>query len=171
MWTFRKFRLSKWQDVRQEEAQVLAGASRVDLKLLLPRRRLLRPRMQVLLPQLLLRAVVFSEVCLHFVAISITSVDLGGNIISGMASGAGFSMANRAVDAVLGPRQVEMVHTQAEPQVAQQAPAQMNQPINTSNLCQLQQEQLNQCLSQVGDMSHCNYYFESLKQCQTSSRT
>jgi hypothetical protein len=82
-----------------------------------------------------------------------------------MASGVGFSMANRAVDAVMGPRQVEMVHKTEEPVAS---PAPVAQPIaqSSGNVCQIQQEQLNQCLSQAGDMSHCNYYFDMLKQCQ-----
>jgi hypothetical protein len=88
-----------------------------------------------------------------------------------MASGVGFSMANRAVDAVMGPRQVEMVHrTEEAPAAAPMAApvAVSQQP--SSNVCQLQQEQLNQCLSQAGDMGHCNYYFDMLKQCQQGMR-
>lgn len=89
-----------------------------------------------------------------------------------MASGVGFSMANRAVDAVMGPRQVEMVHRTEE---SAPAAAPMAAPVAvsqqpSSNVCQLQQEQLNQCLSQAGDMSHCNYYFDMLKQCQQGTR-
>jgi hypothetical protein len=49
------------------------------------------------------------------------------------------------------------------------APVAMSQQAS-SNVCQIQQEQLNQCLSQAGDMSHCNYYFDMLKQCQQGSR-
>lgn len=80
-----------------------------------------------------------------------------------MASGVGFSMANRAVDAVMGPRQMEMVHRNED------APAPMSQPgmqQANSNVCQVQQEQLNQCLGQAGDMTHCSFYFDMLKQCQ-----
>lgn len=87
-----------------------------------------------------------------------------------MASGVGFSVANRAVDAVMGPRQVEMVHrTEEAPAAPMAAPVAMSQQ-QSSNVCQIQQEQLNQCLSQAGDMSHCNYYFDMLKQCQQGSR-
>merc|ERR1719191_2286985 len=35
---------------------------------------------------------------------------LMGSMASGMATGVGMSMANRAVDAVMGPRQTEVVH-------------------------------------------------------------
>lgn len=76
-------------------------------------------------------------------------------------------MANRAVDAVMGPRQVEMTHRTEEAPVA----APMAQPVHqarSTNVCQIQQEQLNQCLGQAGDMTHCSYYFDMLKQCQQS---
>jgi hypothetical protein len=94
---------------------------------------------------------------------------IASNIVGGMASGVGFSMANRAVDAVMGPRQVEMVHRTEEASPAPAMPIQANSSTN-SNVCQIQQEQLNQCLSQAGDMSHCNYYFDMLKQCQQGGR-
>lgn len=35
---------------------------------------------------------------------------LMGSMASGMATGVGMSVANRAVDAVMGPRQTEVVH-------------------------------------------------------------
>merc|ERR1719201_1388238 len=35
---------------------------------------------------------------------------LMGSLASGMATGVGMSVANRAVDAVMGPRQTEIVH-------------------------------------------------------------
>ena len=95
-------------------------------------------------------------------------LDLASNIVGGMASGVGFSVANRAVDAVMGPRQVEMVHRTEESAPAAPAAMPVQQP--SSNVCQIQQEQLNQCLSQAGDMSHCNYYFDMLKQCQQGAR-
>ena len=34
-----------------------------------------------------------------------------GSVVTGMAMGTGSAIANRAVDSVLGPRQIEMVHT------------------------------------------------------------
>ena len=88
-----------------------------------------------------------------------------------MASGVGFSVANRAVDAVLGPRQVEMVHRTEDstPAAPMATPVPVSQQASGSNSCQIQQEQLNSCLSQAGDMTHCNYYFDMLKQCQQQS--
>lgn len=67
-----------------------------------------------------------------------------GNVASGMASGVGFGVAQRAVDAVMGPRSVEVVHSNA-PVTAAQAPA-MQQPAQ-QNSCASYQEELNQvCL-------------------------
>lgn len=94
---------------------------------------------------------------------------IASNIVGGMASGVGFSMANRAVDAVLGPRQVEMVHRTEE---NSSAPLPAAAPVAmqaNSNVCQIQREQLNQCLAQAGNMTDCDYYFSVLKQCQQSS--
>jgi hypothetical protein len=38
---------------------------------------------------------------------------LMGNVVAGMAMGTGSAIANRAVDAVMGPRQMEVVHKDA----------------------------------------------------------
>merc|ERR1719313_2074063 len=83
---------------------------------------------------------------------------LMGSMASGMATGVGFSMANRAVDAVMGPRQTEVVHRQeGAPAAPQQA---------AGGKCQFQQDQLNQCLQQSAEVSQCQFYVDSLKQCQ-----
>ena len=75
-------------------------------------------------------------------------------------------MASRAVDAVVGPRSVEVRHVgdnEASPQISQKQPAQ------AAAYCQLQQDQVNQCLSHASDMTYCQNYFEALKQCQQES--
>lgn len=80
---------------------------------------------------------------------------LMGSMMSGMATGVGMSMANRAVDAVMGPRQTEVVHRhEGAPAVAPGAAS-----------CQLQQEQLGQCMK-TGDASSCQFYLDALKACQ-----
>lgn len=100
--------------------------------------------------------------------VNISFIGIGGRIMDGMVSGIGFSMASRAVDAVMGPRQVDMVHRTEEAPAAAAPMPMAQQP--SSNVCQIQQEQLQQCLSQAGDMSNCNYYFDMLKQCQQGGR-
>merc|ERR1719408_736870 len=52
---------------------------------------------------------------------------LMGSMASGMATGVGMSMANRAVDAVMGPRQTELVHRHegAPPAAPAAGPCQM----------------------------------------------
>lgn len=64
-----------------------------------------------------------------------------GNVASGMASGVGFGVAQRAVDAVMGPRSMEVVHSNA-PVTATQAPM-MQQGVQ-QNPCAAYQEELSQ---------------------------
>ena len=88
---------------------------------------------------------------------------LAGSVMHGMASGVGWSMASRAVDAVVGPRSVEMVHRN------ETAPAQAPAPaLGGGGVCQTQQDQVNQCIQHASDISYCQNYFEALKQCQTN---
>merc|ERR1719343_1637800 len=61
---------------------------------------------------------------------------LMGSMASGMATGVGMSVASRAMDSVMGPRQTEVVHRHE----GGGAPA-----AQTAGKCQLQQDQLNQC--------------------------
>ncbi|EER12190.1 conserved hypothetical protein [Perkinsus marinus ATCC 50983] len=96
---------------------------------------------------------------------------LAGSMMSGMATGAGFSMANRAVDAVMGPRQTEVVHRHegepTSPPPPQAAPQQQQQVSQSSgNVCQVQQDQLNQCMDQAVEASQCQYYLDALKACR-----
>merc|ERR1719401_1155297 len=68
--------------------------------------------------------------------------------------GSGMAVANRAVDAVMGPRQTEVVHrTEGAPAAA---------PVK----CQEQQDQLNQCFQRGGDAMQCQSYLDALKTCQ-----
>ena len=93
---------------------------------------------------------------------------LAGSVMHGMASGVGWSMASRAVDAVVGPRSVEMVHRNESAAPTGDVPVQQytEQKNTLANACQVQQDQVNQCLSHASDMAYCQAYFESLKQCQ-----
>eukprot|EP00929_Paragymnodinium_shiwhaense_P054286 TRINITY_DN2719_c0_g2_i2.p2 TRINITY_DN2719_c0_g2~~TRINITY_DN2719_c0_g2_i2.p2 ORF type:complete len:144 (-),score=45.56 TRINITY_DN2719_c0_g2_i2:177-608(-) len=79
---------------------------------------------------------------------------LMGSMAQGMAMGTGMAVANRAVDAVMGPRQTEVVHRN------EGAPA--SQPVK----CQFQQDQLNQCLQGQSDTAMCQNYMDALKTCQ-----
>merc|ERR1719498_1986487 len=79
---------------------------------------------------------------------------LMGSMMSGMATGVGMSVANRAVDAVMGPRQTEVVHRHE------------GAPAVQGNLCQTQQDQLSQCMQNNSDSSACQFYLDALKACQ-----
>ena len=78
---------------------------------------------------------------------------LMGSVVSGMATGAGMGMGQRAIDSVMGPRQVEHVHTGG-------APAPAAAPVK----CQFENEALQQCLQQ--NSAFCQTQMEMLQQCQ-----
>lgn len=70
---------------------------------------------------------------------------LAGTMMSGMAFGAGSSVAHRAVDAVMGPREVNHVHSNS-PAAAAAAP----------NNCAEQNNKFTQCMkeNQVSQHTH-----------------
>jgi hypothetical protein len=82
---------------------------------------------------------------------------LMGSMMSGMAAGTGMAVANRAVDAVMGPRQTAVVHRQE----GAPAPAARSQPV-----CQFQQDQLTQCMKSSSEASACQSFMDALKACQ-----
>merc|ERR1712232_156653 len=84
---------------------------------------------------------------------------LMGSMASGMAMGTGMAVANRAVDAVMGPRQTEVVHRhEGAPAAPAAAPV--------GGMCQVQQDQLTQCMQSNSDPSACQFYLDALKTCQ-----
>ncbi|CDJ34492.1 CHCH domain-containing protein, putative [Eimeria mitis] len=88
-----------------------------------------------------------------------------GNVASGMASGVGFGVAQRAVDAVMGPRSMEVVHTNSSAPVTAPQPQMMQQNIQ-QNPCAQYQEDLNQCMTRHTDITLCQNYLDNLKACQ-----
>ena len=81
---------------------------------------------------------------------------LMGSMMSGMATGTGMAVANRAVDAVMGPRQTEVVHRhEGAPAAAAAAPT-----------CQFQQDQLDQCMKSSSNVASCQSFMDALKACQ-----
>merc|ERR1719505_409078 len=71
-------------------------------------------------------------------------------------------MANRAVDAVMGPRQTEVVHTN------QSAAA---PPAAGPAKCSDESSWVKQCFDNGGNAESCQYYADLLKQCQPSVPT
>eukprot|EP00894_Picocystis_sp_ML_P003037 jgi/Pico_ML_1/53554/g4084.t1 len=84
---------------------------------------------------------------------------IAGMVGQGMAWGTGSAIANRAVDSVAGPRQIEHVHSQPEA-----APAQASYAGET---CANQQKAFLDCMeANSGEMSRCQYYFDVMQQCK-----
>lgn len=95
---------------------------------------------------------------------------LAGTVMQGMAFGTGSAIANRAVDAVVGPRQIEHVHTNQEATPAAAAPA-AAAPMGGSQVCGDEYQQFNQCLQQQGGgLDACKFYYDMLSQCQSNDR-
>uniref|UniRef100_A0A7S4VXW3 CHCH domain-containing protein n=1 Tax=Alexandrium monilatum TaxID=311494 RepID=A0A7S4VXW3_9DINO len=84
---------------------------------------------------------------------------MGKSLATGMATGVGMAAADRAVDAVLGPRQVEVVHsgTPAPPP-----------PPPPPKRCDSEREQLMQCIRNI-DAAHiqdCESHMDAVKRCE-----
>jgi len=84
---------------------------------------------------------------------------LMGSMASGMATGVGMSVANRAVDSLLGPRQTEVVHKHEE------APAPASAAAAASSKCMEESKWLKQCIDEKG-ISECSKYQELLQSCR-----
>jgi len=85
---------------------------------------------------------------------------LAGTVMSGMAFGTGSAVAHRAVDAVMGPRQVEHVHqnTPAAAAASESAPR---------AACTEQNQKFMACMKDnQGSIASCQYLFDVLSQCQ-----
>ncbi|SBT82680.1 conserved Plasmodium protein, unknown function [Plasmodium ovale] len=89
-----------------------------------------------------------------------------GTVASGMASGVGFGIAQRAVDSIIGPRHVEVTHSNNNSQLNQTAA--MNSERGNEYKCQSLKDELNQCMMRHSDISLCQNYADSLKSCQQS---
>lgn len=99
---------------------------------------------------------------------------LAGTMMSGMAFGTGSAVANRAVDAVMGPRSMEVVHTNqdgsaAAPAGGAAAPAMA--PASSGGMCGDENTQFQQCMKDnPGDFNNCRFFFDVLNQCQNNTR-
>ncbi|KAF8822850.1 CHCH domain-containing protein [Cardiosporidium cionae] len=92
-----------------------------------------------------------------------------GNVAGGMASGVGFGVAQRALDGIMGPRQMEVVHSDQEV-TASTASSGINAANKFENArsCNSEKEELNACLSHHSDIGLCQHYLDALRGCQTS---
>mmetsp|Transcript_62513 Transcript_62513/g.167436 ORF Transcript_62513/g.167436 Transcript_62513/m.167436 type:complete len:143 (-) Transcript_62513:252-680(-) len=92
---------------------------------------------------------------------------LAGSMMSGMAAGVGMSVANRAVDAVMGPRQTEVVHRHEGGEAPAAAPAAAASAAPAADKCTFEREQFQQCMS-TNDFNNCKSFADMLKQCQAA---
>ena len=74
---------------------------------------------------------------------------IGGSIMSGMATGVGMSMASRAVDAVMGPRETTVVHKQQE-----------------GERCKAYEDMRSKCSNSFG--MDCTIHADALRECRSA---
>jgi len=96
---------------------------------------------------------------------------IGSTIVQGMAFGTGSAVAHRAVDSVMGPREVKHVHEGGpeggEPMAA--AP-EAGGAMQSGGVCPDEMFQFQQCQKDnAGDLASCKFYFDVLSQCQQNS--
>mmetsp|Transcript_32318 Transcript_32318/g.67489 ORF Transcript_32318/g.67489 Transcript_32318/m.67489 type:complete len:175 (-) Transcript_32318:150-674(-) len=81
-----------------------------------------------------------------------------GSVVTGMAMGTGSAVANRAVDSLMGPRQMEVVHKDAPAAAA---------PAGNIDSCKLEWTSVQECMKGAGnDPSACQFAMEMFNQCK-----
>ena len=102
---------------------------------------------------------------------------IDSTIMQGMAFGGGSAIAHRAVDGIMGPRQIEHVQVDGNNNAAAQTNNNQMQPIDSFSsssrgaVCVDETKQFEKCLQQNGgQLSQCQFYFDMLSQCQTSMK-
>lgn len=94
---------------------------------------------------------------------------LMGSVVTGMAMGTGSAVAHRAVDGMMGPREVVHRHEggpePAAPAAAAAAPMSVYQQQGETP-CNQQVKAFAECMSKNNDMAACQYYFDAMQQCK-----
>ncbi|KAL6846862.1 hypothetical protein ACP4OV_022715 [Aristida adscensionis] len=88
---------------------------------------------------------------------------LGSAVADGWGWGTGMAMAHRAMDAVFGPRTINIEHSTS---TAQQAPA------PPPDACGLHVKAFHDCINHNGsDISKCQFYIDILNDCRRRVET
>ncbi len=93
---------------------------------------------------------------------------LAGTMMSGMAFGAGSAVAHQAIGAIMGGG--SSGHSAPQQQAA--APAAPPAQPTVASACQIDFSRFNQCMRESNNsVSACDFYYNSLKQCEENNRT
>lgn len=80
--------------------------------------------------------------------------------------GTGSAVASRAIDGMMGPREVVHRH-EGQPDAAPAPAAPMAAyPQQGDGPCGSQVKAFAECMSKNGDMAACQYYFDAMQQCK-----
>mmetsp|Transcript_4781 Transcript_4781/g.10200 ORF Transcript_4781/g.10200 Transcript_4781/m.10200 type:complete len:172 (-) Transcript_4781:279-794(-) len=96
---------------------------------------------------------------------------LMGSVATGMAMGTGSAVAHRAVDSMMGPREMTVVH-ENQPAAAPMPAAPMGgSPMGSTNPCEERVREFADCMTRSnGDMGACQFYFDSMNACKVQNR-
>ena len=90
---------------------------------------------------------------------------IGSTIAQGMAFGTGSGVAHRAVDAIMGPRTIEVVGNDAAAAAAAPVPT-----ANSMDACNIHSKAFQDCINSYGsDISKCQFYMDMLAECRKNS--
>ncbi|KAH7675482.1 CHCH domain-containing protein [Dioscorea alata] len=90
---------------------------------------------------------------------------IGSTIAQGVAFGTGSAVAHRAVDAVMGPRTIQLETAASEPAAA----APMNNSMGADS-CNIHSKAFQDCINNFGsDISKCQFYLDMLNECRRGS--
>jgi len=102
---------------------------------------------------------------------------LMGSVVQGMAFGGGSAVAHRAVDAIAGPRTMQVEHVgsegQAQPQQAapQQGVSQAHAAPAQAPACNDYQSQFTACMQEnQSNIQQCQVYFDMFRDCQANQQ-
>lgn len=95
---------------------------------------------------------------------------LMGSVFHGAALGTGSAVAHRAVDSMMGPRDLQVTHENAPAPVSAAAAAPMHYSSpGAQDPCGERVKEFTDCMSRTnGDMSACTFYFDSMQACKAS---
>merc|ERR1712137_748584 len=102
---------------------------------------------------------------------------MGGSVAQGMAFGGGSAVAHRAVDAISGPRTMQVEHVNSEgqqqqpSQAAPQHAAQAQAAPAQAPACNDYQSQFTACMQEnQSNIQQCQVYFDMFRDCQANQQ-
>lgn len=92
-----------------------------------------------------------------------------GGLMQGMVWGTGSAIGHRVVDGVMGPRKLEVEHTNSNDtqNTSNVDTMSTQQTMDRSGACQFEKDEFRRCVdTNSGNLDFCRPYFDALSRCQ-----